>query len=173
MNPTHVLNTILAYAADEAMRTGNMEIYADHLLLGIIRHNDNDACRTLSGLGVNLTELKEYLDSHLFRHDSINFAMRDDIKPSREAQNVLSMAFFEASRSNSQNVDESHLLLAINNCPDSKGAAFFRELGFTGADFAVKDPATQEAGPLPEAKPKKESSAKMITFISAANRIKS
>lgn len=170
MIPTQTLNTILGYAADEAMRTGNMEIYADHLLLGILRHGDNTACKTLSGLGVNLEELKEYLDSHLFRHDSINFAMRDEVKPSREVQNVLSMASFEASVEENQNVDESHLLLAISNCPNSKGAAFFKELGFSRSDFAGKSEPAVKIQPKQE---KKESSAKTFTFVSAASKIKS
>ena len=43
------LNTIIGYAREEALRTGSYGIGPDHLFLGIIRHADNDACRTLTG----------------------------------------------------------------------------------------------------------------------------
>jgi len=169
MIPTQVLCTILTYAADEAMRTGNLEISVDHLLLGILRHGKNNACRTLSGLGVNLDELKEYLDSHLFRHSSIDFTKRDEVKPSRDVENILAVASYEASAKAKRSVDESHLLLAISNCPNSKGAAFFKELGFTRSDFETGN----EPQPRTDVSYKKTSGTKTFTYLGAASSIKS
>ena len=53
---------ILAYAKEEAMRTGDYSISPDHILLGILRHTDNDACRILEALGVDLEEMKNVPD---------------------------------------------------------------------------------------------------------------
>ena len=37
------LNLIVRYAREEAMRTGSYGIGTDHLVLGILRHADNNA----------------------------------------------------------------------------------------------------------------------------------
>lgn len=55
------LNTIIGYAREEALRTGSYGIGPDHLFLGIIRHADNDACRTLTGLGADTDSMKSSL----------------------------------------------------------------------------------------------------------------
>ena len=43
------LNGIINYSRDEAMRTGSYGIGPDHLFLGIIRHEDNNAFRAMGG----------------------------------------------------------------------------------------------------------------------------
>ena len=35
--------SILGYARDEAMRTGSYGVGADHIVLGLLRHRDNNA----------------------------------------------------------------------------------------------------------------------------------
>ena len=37
------LNQILSYSKEEAMRLGSYTITPDHIVLGIIRHQDNEA----------------------------------------------------------------------------------------------------------------------------------
>ena len=56
------LNGIIKYAREEAMRTGSYGIGPDHLFLGIIRHEDNNAFQVLQGLGVEPAELKTFID---------------------------------------------------------------------------------------------------------------
>ena len=41
------LNLILNFSREEAMRTGSYGIGPDHMMLGIIRHCDNQACEIL------------------------------------------------------------------------------------------------------------------------------
>ena len=43
------LNDIVKYAREEAMRTGSYGIGVDHLMLGLLRHAENNACRALAG----------------------------------------------------------------------------------------------------------------------------
>ena len=52
------LNLIVRYAREEAMRTGSYGIGTDHLVLGILRHADNNACRALRGLGADPEHVK-------------------------------------------------------------------------------------------------------------------
>ena len=51
------LNLVIKYAREEAMRTGSYGIGPDHLFLGIIRQEDNEAFRILQTLGVEPADL--------------------------------------------------------------------------------------------------------------------
>ena len=79
------LNSIIRYAREEAMRTGSYGIGPDHLFLGMMRHSDNDACRLLAGLGVDIDEFKRFIDSHITalrhkRENSSNYPFPDKEK---------------------------------------------------------------------------------------------
>ena len=56
------LNDILSYAREEAMRLGNYIISTDHLILGMIRHNENITIEALASLGANMAQLKAHLE---------------------------------------------------------------------------------------------------------------
>ena len=85
------LNLIVRYAREEAMRTGSYGIGIDHLTLGILRHADNDACRTLRGLGADPEEMKQFIDMHIFRQGSIPYSDADQVVLSRSAQSLLNL----------------------------------------------------------------------------------
>ena len=55
------LNSIVNYAREEAMRTGSYGIAPDHLFLGILRHRENSATDTLKGLGIDVEEMKQFI----------------------------------------------------------------------------------------------------------------
>ena len=50
------LNNIIRYAREEAMRTGSYGIGPDHLFLGMMRQGDNEACKVLINMGVDIDE---------------------------------------------------------------------------------------------------------------------
>ena len=60
------LNSIISLSRDEAMRTGSYGIAPDHLMLGIIRHGENSAMDILRGLGTDVSEMKQFIDSKIF-----------------------------------------------------------------------------------------------------------
>ena len=86
------LAIIIEYARQEALRTGSYGIAPDHLYLGIIRHTDNNACDILKGLDTDLDEFKDFIDSKIFTNETIPYEDEDNIRLSREAQNVLSLS---------------------------------------------------------------------------------
>ena len=92
------LNSIIRYAREEAMRTGSYGIGPDHLFLGMMRQGDNDACKVISALGVDIDAFKRFIDSHIFTNESIPYSEADKISFSRYAQNVLSITVMEASK---------------------------------------------------------------------------
>ena len=123
------LNGIIKYSREEAMRTGSYGIGPDHLLLGIIRHEDNAAFRAIQALGVEPSNLKAYIDSRIQTGESIPYEQIDNINFSRQAQNVLSITVMEASRMKSEAAGSHHLMLALCRTTDSFGQVFLRSNG--------------------------------------------
>ena len=79
------LNGIIKYAREEAMRTGSYGIGPDHLFLGIIRHEDNNAFRIIQALGTEPADLRHFIDGRIFTNEAIPFAEADHINFSRQA----------------------------------------------------------------------------------------
>lgn len=123
------LNDIIRYARDEAMRTGSYGIGPDHLFLGVLRHGDNAAFRTVTGLGIDADNFKRFIDSHIFTNESIPYAESDKISFTRYAQNVLSITVLEASKQGVTEANSLHLLLALCRTTENYGQAYLRQHG--------------------------------------------
>ncbi|MBQ9184366.1 MAG: ATP-dependent Clp protease ATP-binding subunit [Bacteroidales bacterium] len=123
------LNGIIAYAREEAMRTGSYGIGPDHLLLGIIRHSNNEASTALKGVDVDVQQLKSFIDSRIFTNEHIPYSELENITFSRAAQNVLSLTILEAGRLRSPEAGAIHLLLALCRTSGSYGQSFLRSVG--------------------------------------------
>lgn len=123
------LNDIIRYARDEAMRTGSYGIGPDHLFLGVLRHGDNAAFRTVTGLGIDADNFKRFIDSHIFTNEPIPYAESDKISFTRYAQNVLSITVLEASKQGVTEANSLHLLLALCRTTDNYGQAYLRQHG--------------------------------------------
>ena len=120
---------IISYARDEAMRTGDYSITTDHLLLGILRHSDNDACASLKALGVDLAELKATIEGSLFRPSGIAYHEADKLTFSRGAQNTLNLCIIEATMAGADKIFATHLLLAVAGSSGSAGLGYLKALG--------------------------------------------
>lgn len=116
MQISEELNTIVGYAKEEAMRTGNYQITPDHLLLGILRHGHNTACRILEGLDANLSNIKKSIEERIFARNSVPYTEEDSIRLGRDAQNSLNLAVYEAAAEAGRDADSVHLLLALCRC---------------------------------------------------------
>lgn len=123
------LNDIIRYAKDEAMRTGSYGIGPDHLFLGVLRHGDNAAFRTVTGLGIDADNFKRFIDSHIFTNEPIPYAESDKISFTRYAQNVLSITVLEASKQGVDEANSLHLLLALCRTTENYGQAYLRQHG--------------------------------------------
>lgn len=126
------LNSIINYSREEAMRTGSYGIAPDHLLLAILRHRENSAADALLGVGTDLDELKQFIDSHIFTNEHIPYSDLDKISFSRGAQNVLSFTILEATKLRCREAGPQHLLLAICRAAGSYGSSYLRD---TGVDY--------------------------------------
>ncbi|MBR1926454.1 MAG: ATP-dependent Clp protease ATP-binding subunit, partial [Bacteroidales bacterium] len=150
------LNNIIRYAREEAMRTGSYGIGPDHLFLGMMRQGDNDACKVLSALGVDIDAFKRFIDSHIFTNESIPYSEADKISFSRYAQNVLSITVMEASKMNSSEASSLHLLLALCRTTENYGQAYLRQ---HGVDYGRLLAHMRDEGLLGQQQPKDQQSA--------------
>ena len=123
------LNSIVNYSREEAMRTGSYGIAPDHLFLGILRHRENSAVDTLKGLGIDVEEMKQFIDSHIFTNEHIPYSEIENIRFSRGAQNVLSFTILEATKVQCRQADTPHLLLALCRAGGSYGSTYLKDLG--------------------------------------------
>ena len=123
------LHSVINYSREEAMRTGSYGIAPDHLILGILRHKENSAVDTLRGLEVDVEEMKQFIDTHIFTNEHIPYSEIDNINFSRGVQNVLSFTILEATKLRNRQAGVEHLLLALCRAGDSYGITYLRDLG--------------------------------------------
>ena len=126
------LNSIIKYSRDEAMRTGSYGIAPDHLFLGIIRHRENSAVDALRGVGTDIDEFKQFIDSKIFTNEHIPYSEADNVAFSRGAQNILSFTVLESTRALCATASSQHLLLALCRAGGSYGSSYLRD---TGIDY--------------------------------------
>jgi len=120
------LNAVFSFSRDEAMRTGSYGIGADHLLLGILRHESNSACEILKDLGVDPARLKELIDARIQTNEVIPYNDLEKIALSRAGQNILSLTILETRRSGCVTAEPIHLLLALSRVEAGYGMAYLR-----------------------------------------------
>ncbi len=123
------LHSVINYSREEAMRTGSYGIAPDHLMLGLLRHKENSAVDALRGLGTDVDELKEYIDSRIFTNEHIPYSEIDSITFSRGVQNVLSFTILEATKLRNRQAGVEHLILALFRAGDSYGVTYLRDNG--------------------------------------------
>jgi len=123
------LLTILCYAREEAMRTGHYGIGADHLMLGLLRHRDNDACRALDAFGIDMDALKEAIDGRVFSDRSVPWHDQARVRPTHGAAALLSAAAYEALKHGQTRILPSHFLLALVRADRPAAAEMLRAQG--------------------------------------------
>ncbi len=104
---------VLEFSRDEAVRTGWHNVCPDHIMLGILRHSDNDACRAMEALGVDTALFKECIDEAVFCADQVPWDERDSVFPSESAHSMLQHAALEAARCKAFAIEPLHYLLAV------------------------------------------------------------
>lgn len=120
------LQTILCYARDEAMRTGSYGVGADHVVLGLLRHRDNDACRLLEACGIDLDAFKAAIDDRVMGERSVPWQDQGLIRPTRGAAALVGGAAYEALRQGGHEIFSTHLLLSLVRHEKSVAADLLR-----------------------------------------------
>lgn len=144
------LETILGYARDEAMRTGHYGIGADHLMLGILRHSDNEACRTLQALGVDLRAFKRKIDDAVFREEAVPYSDEDKMGLTKSAHSALNLTVYESLKCARTAAGPEHLLLALTRSERTATVAIFESLGIDREVLAARMRTMGLLKPMPD-----------------------
>lgn len=142
------LNEIISYSKEEAMRTGNYTLSTDHLILGILRHQDNSAFEMIVKFGINHKLLKKRIEDKLKTGEVIPFEESDRINLSRGAENALKIMYLEARSLEQGKPGPLHLLLAIMRTDDSFSVELLKEHQITYE--AIKSTLKGKTIPKPE-----------------------
>lgn len=125
------LNEIISYSREEAMRMGSYTIGIDHLILGIIRHQDNAAFETLMNFGIDYRELKLKIEEQLKSGEVVPFDQADKLNLSKGAENSLKIMYLEARSLKEVKPGPVHLLLAILRSEEGVSMTILREYRIT------------------------------------------
>ncbi|GAB3853401.1 ATP-dependent chaperone ClpB [Dactylosporangium cerinum] len=121
-------------AQTKAMRHGHTEVDGEHLLLGLLDQPDGVTVRLLTGLGVDIEQLRDRVERDLRRRPSVTGpgAQPGQVTVTRRLGADLDAAEREAGRLKDEYISVEHLLLALVDEGSSTGAGrALHDLGVT------------------------------------------
>ena len=116
------VSEVLAFSREEATRLASSSVGPEHLLLGILRE-ENDLIRDLfARMDVNIQSVKTELEERV-REDELKEPINTtELVLNEQASNILKLAVLEARIQHTSMVDVPHLLLAILHDQINNGA---------------------------------------------------
>ena len=105
------MKEIISFSRDEAERLGNDYIGTEHLLLALIRNNENTAVRILKSFKVDIIEMQNEIESAIKSDKGYQKALPLNVS----AEQTINGSVSEAKKSNSKKVEPEHLILSILN----------------------------------------------------------
>ncbi len=105
---------IISLSRDEAVRLGHDYIGTEHLLLGMIKENQNLAIKVLSSLDVDLSELSYKVEEEIkVSKESGTELNVGNIPLNRHAEKALKVTFLESKLFKNDEIHPEHLMLSI------------------------------------------------------------
>ena len=104
---------IISYSREEALRLGNDFIGTEHLVLGIIRDEDNTVIKILKGLNIAIDELRREIEVAVKDKTGKNIANINSLPLTKQAEKVIRITVLEAKSLKSPSVECEHLMLSI------------------------------------------------------------
>jgi ATP-dependent Clp protease ATP-binding subunit ClpC len=104
---------VISYSREEALRLGNNNIGTEHLVLGLIRDNNNTAINILTGIGVDIYELRKEIELAIKDKNGGNIPNINSLPLTKQAEKVIRITVLEAKNNKSDVVQTEHLMLSI------------------------------------------------------------
>jgi ATP-dependent Clp protease ATP-binding subunit ClpC len=101
---------VVVHAQEEARSLHHSYIGTEHILLGLLRGDDGPASRTLSGLDVSLTAVREDVESMIGRGASPSTG---HVPFTPRAKRVLELALRESTKLGQGQIGPEHILLGL------------------------------------------------------------
>src|SRR5215210_5141953 len=117
---------VVFFAEEEAAWLGENYVGTEHLLLGLVRENDNVAARILDRLGVPLGRIRSDIERQVTRgHGNLG----QDMQLTPRAKRVIDLAYEEARQLNNNYIGTEHLLLGLIREGDGLATRVLVKLG--------------------------------------------
>ena len=129
MKISEEFDTAVAFAREEAMRTGCTQIGADHLMLGLLRLGSESVSSFLAENGINPAELKAAIEKKVFRPHGIPYGLEDDIRLGEDGNSAINLAIAAAQMEGASEAGVEHLVRALGGITGSECSRILREAG--------------------------------------------
>ncbi len=123
------IKDVLSYSREEAIRNGNDFIGNEHVLLGILRDGEGAAIDILRNMGIDLSELKNKLESSIRTEKAVDSS--SSIQLLKSVEKVLKLVYLEARALGGESINTAHLLLAILRDESTPVAKLLREFNMS------------------------------------------
>ncbi|MBK9148564.1 MAG: ATP-dependent Clp protease ATP-binding subunit [Flavobacteriales bacterium] len=118
---------IIGYSREEALRLGHNFIGIEHVLLGLLRHNEGNALRILQRLEVDADELRKAVERGMEPPSATRPKDKESINLLKQVEKMLKITYLEAKLFKSQSIDTEHLLLSILKDEDNLATRTLRK----------------------------------------------
>ncbi|MDR0834392.1 MAG: ATP-dependent Clp protease ATP-binding subunit [Candidatus Symbiothrix sp.] len=108
---------ILMFGKEEAGRLHNSQVCIEHILLGILRDEQNSASLLIKQLGADFNALKQTLDQAMYQEGG--YVSENQLSLDKGVDNLLRLSVLESVSMNCPEMDTEHLLLAMLRNRDS------------------------------------------------------
>ena len=116
------VSQVLAFSREEATRLASRSVGPEHLLLGILREQNDTVSGLFREMQVDLPAVKAALETRV-REDELSTPLHTrELVLNERASSILKLAVLEARIQHTQVVDVEHLLLAILHDAVNNGA---------------------------------------------------
>ena len=126
---------VLGFSKEEAERLHNDSVTPVHLLLGILRHNRNNALDILQNLQPDIPFLKQELERSARMHQVLIVPNHNDLNFDVKASRIMRLCALEARLMKSDVIDTEHVLLAIMKASDNEASNILEQMNITYQDL--------------------------------------
>ena len=127
---------IVTYSRDEAIRLKNGHIGVEHLFLGILREPSCSAYIRLQGMGIDLSALKNRIETAIGRQQAdITYKEDSQLPMLKQTEKVLRLAFLESTKLKEPEIRTEHIVLALLMEGENVAARLLEREGVTYNKF--------------------------------------
>ena len=146
---------VISNSREEALRINHDTIGVEHLILGLLRDNDNVAVKILKSLEINPILLRRAIENSMKDKGSKKIHDPKSLPLTKQAEKILKIMVLEAKVLKADSIGTDHLLLSVLKNEDNVVTQilskydvdydiFKSELGFITDD--IKGEITEESG---------------------------
>ena len=119
---SHNVSVVLASSREEALRLSSPSVEPEHLVLGMLKDDDNLLHVLFERLKIDESSVKRALESQVKTGDTDATQVDSEIVLDQQASNILRLAVLEARVLHAEIVEVHHLILAILHDHSDNGA---------------------------------------------------